>query len=105
MAALNDWYLTGLDVQNAFLYGELDEEIYMEQPEGFRVPGQESAVLKLMHALYGLKQAGLAWWRTLRESMIELGFEGLTSNAGLYLFRDKCCCTPEWHRLSWMGNP
>jgi len=36
MAALNDWYLTGLDVRNTFLYGELDEEIYMEQPEGFR---------------------------------------------------------------------
>jgi len=62
MAALNDWYLTGLDVRNTFLYGELDEEIYMEQPEGFRVPGQESAVLKLMRALYGLKQAGLTWW-------------------------------------------
>jgi len=61
----------------------------MEQPEGFRVPGHESAVLKLMCALYGLKQAGLTWWQTLRESMIKLGFEGLTSDAGLYLFRDK----------------
>jgi len=39
MAALHDWHITGLDVQNTFLYGELDEEIYMEQPEGFRVHG------------------------------------------------------------------
>ena len=61
----------------------------MEQPEGFRVHGREHAVFKLLKALYGLKQAGLAWWRTLRESMIELGFENLTSDAGLYIFKDE----------------
>ena len=60
----------------------------MEQPEGFRVPGQEGAVIKLLKALYGLKQAGLAWWQTLRESMLELGFEGLISDAGLFIYRD-----------------
>ena len=86
MAALHDWHITGLDVRNTFLYGELDEEIYMEQPEGFRVPGRLNAVFRLIKALYGLKQAGLAWWRTLRESMIELGFENLVSDAGLYIF-------------------
>jgi len=42
----------------------------MEQPEGFHVHGREYAVFKLLKALYGLKQVGLAWWRTLRESMI-----------------------------------
>ena len=90
MAALQDWEITSLDVRNAFLYGELNEEIYMEQPEGFHVPGQERKVLKLLRALYGLKQVGLAWWRTLRESMIELGFEGLASDAGLFIYRDEC---------------
>jgi len=89
MAALHDWHITGLDVRNAFLYGELDEEIYMEQPEGFKALGREEAVFLLIKALYGLKQAGLAWWRTLRESMIELGFENLLSDAGLYIFRDE----------------
>ena len=89
MAALENWEITGLDVRNAFLYGELDEEIYMEQPEGFHVPGQECEVLRLLRALYGLKQAGLAWWRTLRESMIELGFEGLVSDAGLFVYKDE----------------
>ena len=89
MAALHDWHITGLDVRNAFLYGELDEEIYMEQPEGFRVPGRLDVVFRLIKALYGLKQAGLAWWRTLRESMIELGFENLVSDTGLYVFRDE----------------
>ena len=63
MAALENWSITGLDVRNAYLYGKLDEEIYMEQPEGFVVPGENHKVIKLLRALYGLKQAGLAWWR------------------------------------------
>ena len=62
MAALENWHMHGLDVRNAYLYGELDEEIYMEQPEGFSVPGKAGHVLRLRRALYGLKQAGLAWW-------------------------------------------
>ena len=62
MAALEGWVLTGLDVRNAYLYGRLDEEIYMEQPEGFVVSGKENMVLRLRHALYRLKQARLAWW-------------------------------------------
>ena len=74
MAALDNWTVSGLDVRNAFLYGKLEEEIYMEQPEGFHVPGFERNVLRLKRTLYGLKQAGLAWWRTLRESMLKLGF-------------------------------
>jgi len=62
MAALEDWTISGLDVRNAFLYGELDEEIYMEQPEGFCVPDLEHFVIRLKRALYGLKQAGLTQW-------------------------------------------
>ena len=62
MAALENWVAYGLDVHNTYLYSELDKEIYMEQPEGFSVPGKTSHVLRLQRALYGLKQAGLAWW-------------------------------------------
>ena len=47
MAALENWHMHGLNVRNAYLYGELDEEIYMEQPEGFSVPGKASHVLCL----------------------------------------------------------
>ena len=47
MAALESWHMHGLDVRNAYLYGELDEEIYMEQPEGFSVPGKTGHVLHL----------------------------------------------------------
>ena len=45
MAALENWSITGLDVWNAYLYGKLDEEIYMEQPEGFVVPGESHKVI------------------------------------------------------------
>ena len=85
LAALENMFITGLDVKSAYLYGTLEEEIYMEQPEGFKVIGQENKVLKLKKALYGLKQAGLAWWKTLNKSLIDLGFKHLTNDAGLFL--------------------
>ena len=61
----------------------------MEQPEGFIVPGKENMVLQLRHALYGLKQAGLAWWQALKQSTEKLRFTSLSSDAGLFLFRNK----------------
>ena len=57
LAALEGWHWSGLDVSKAFLYGDLDEEVYMEQPEGFAVKGQERKVMRLHKAIYGLKQA------------------------------------------------
>ncbi|PIL33571.1 hypothetical protein GSI_04194 [Ganoderma sinense ZZ0214-1] len=75
LAALEDWHISGLDVRSAYLYGKLDEEIYLEQPEGFRISGSEHKVFRLKRALYGLKQAGLAWWRTLSESMKLMGYK------------------------------
>jgi len=47
VTALENWHIEGLDVKSAFLYGQLDEEIYMEQPEGFKIHGQEWKVLRL----------------------------------------------------------
>ena len=84
LATLENWYITGLDVQSAYLYDKLVKEIYTEQPEGFAVPGQECKVLCLWHALYDLKQASLAWWHTLNKSLKELGFEHLKSEAGIF---------------------
>jgi len=89
LAALENWFITGLDVQSAYLYGKLDEEIYMEQPKKFAVPGQEHKALHLWHALYGLKQASLAWWHSLDESLKELGFEYLKSEAGIFFYKKK----------------
>jgi len=56
LAALENWHMTALDVKTAFLYGQLDKEIYMEQPEGFKVKGQEFKVLHLCHAIYRLNK-------------------------------------------------
>jgi hypothetical protein len=88
LSALEDYYCVGVDVCNAYLYGKLDEKIYMRQPKGFKARGQENKVIRLQHALYGLKQAGLAWWKELNSSMNELGFQCLVSNAGLFVCKD-----------------
>jgi hypothetical protein len=76
LAALKDWHISGLDVKTAFLYGNLDEELYMEQPEGFKVPGHKNKnkVMCLKKAIYGLKQAALAWWKVLDASMARIGY-------------------------------
>jgi hypothetical protein len=59
----------------------------MEQPEGFKVKGQENKVLCLCCALYSLKQAAFAWWKELAKSMKELGFKNLSSDAGLFVYK------------------
>jgi hypothetical protein len=89
LATLKNWHITGLDIKTAFLYGELDEELYMEQPEGFKVKGQEGKVLRLKRAIYGLKQAALAWWKALDKSMGELGFICLHSDSGIFVNKDQ----------------
>jgi Reverse transcriptase (RNA-dependent DNA polymerase) len=61
LSALEDYYCVGVDIHNTYLYGKLNVEIYIRQPEGFKARGQENKVICLQHALYGLKQAGLAW--------------------------------------------
>ncbi len=89
LAILKNWHITGLDVKTAFLYGELDKELYMEQPEGFKVKGQEGKVLHLKCTIYGLKQATLAWWKVLDKSMGKLGFTHLHSDSSIFVNKDQ----------------
>ena len=89
LAALREWHISGLDIKTAFLYSELDEELYMEQPEGFKIPGQKDKVMLLKHAIYGLKQAALTWWRALDKSMGMLSCTRLQSDTGLFVNKEK----------------
>lgn len=71
---LFDLELEQLDVKTAFLHGELEEEIYMRQPEGFAVPRKEQLVCKLKKSLYGLKQAPRQWYKHFDIFMIDKGY-------------------------------
>ena len=64
-----------MDVKIAFLKGELEEEIYIEQPEGFVVPGKENKVCKLIKSLYGLKQAPKKWHAKFDQTMFSNGLK------------------------------
>ena len=57
IVATEDFHLENLDVKTTFLHGDLDEELYMAQPQGFEVKGKENLVCRLKKSLYGLKLA------------------------------------------------
>jgi hypothetical protein len=89
LMALEGWHVEGLNVKSAYLYGKLDEEIYIQQPEGFVVKGQERKVIRLNRALYGLKQSGLVWWHTLVRELEKMGFKRIHADAALFVYREK----------------
>ena len=86
LAVLEKWSIEALDVKTAFLYGKLDEEIYMEQPSGFQTAGKDK-VLRLKRAIYGLKQAARAWWIELDKSLKDFGFHRIYADAGIFICR------------------
>jgi len=73
-----------MDVKTAFLYGELEEEVYMNQPEGFVVKGQENKVCKLIRSLYGLKQAPKQWHQKFDNIVLANGFKINQSDKCVY---------------------
>ena len=75
IAAPRGWEVHHMDVKSAFLNGELAEEVYVRQPEGFIDTNNAQAVLKLRKALYGLRQAPRAWNIKLDSALAALGFE------------------------------
>ena len=75
IAALRNLEIHQMDVKTAFLNGDLDEEIYLEQPEGFVAPGQEKKVCKLVKSLYGLKQAPKQWHQKFDSVVLANGFK------------------------------
>ena len=84
VAAQEGWLVHHMDVKSAFLNGELEEEVYVQQPPGFISTGHEEKVLKLNKALYGLRQAPRAWNVKLDKSLRDLGFTRCDSEYGMY---------------------
>lgn len=84
LAAHLQWPIFHLDIKSAFLNGELHEEVYVEQPEGFLSKGNEGKVYKLKKALYGLKQAPRAWYSKIDDHFIQQGFERSNCEPTLY---------------------
>jgi hypothetical protein len=74
MPAQRGWKVHQMDVKSAFLNGDLNEVVYMCQPEGFQVAGKDHLVFKLKKALYGLKQAPMAWYIKIDRYLVQQGF-------------------------------
>lgn len=88
LAAVFDWDVHQIDIKTAYLNGELDEEIYMDQPKGFTAPGMKGKVCRLRKAIYGLKQAGRQWHKHLRDTLLEFGFgELLSGDVSIFFMR------------------
>jgi hypothetical protein len=74
------------DVKTAFLYGDVEELIFMEQPPGFQVDGP-GFICRLLKSLYGLKQAPNIWNKTPHAKLLAMGFERTESDFGLYMLK------------------
>ena len=75
LTATHKWSIFQLDVKSTFLNGFIEKEVYVQQPEGFVVSGQEDKVYHLKRALYGLKQAPKTWNARLDSYLLSNGFE------------------------------
>lgn len=84
LAASLDLELEQLDVKTVFLHGDLYEEIYMEQPEGFVVKGKEKLVCKLKKSLYGLKQAPRQWYKKFDSFITSNGYKRTSADPCVY---------------------
>ncbi len=88
IAATLDLKLVQLDVKTAFLYGDFDEELYVQQPEGFIQPGKEKFVCRFLKFLYGLKQAHRKWNEKFDRFLVLFGLTRSTNDPCIYY----CVC-------------
>ncbi|CAJ2632157.1 unnamed protein product [Trifolium pratense] len=87
LASIKGWYLEQLDVNNAFLHGDLHEEIFMSLPPGINIHNSDTGttkVCKLQKSIYGLKQASRQWYSKLSESLISFGYLQSSSDFSLF---------------------
>lgn len=83
IASLRKWYLHQHDVNNAFLHGDLNEDVYMVVPQGV-VCKRENQVCKLRKSLYGLKQSSRTWYDKLASLLLDQGYDQSTSDYSLF---------------------
>jgi len=88
VAAAKDLEMVQLDVKTAFLNGELEEELFMEQPAGFEVNGRENEVCRLQRSLYGLKQASRNWNKKFDSFIVKYGFTRGVADPCVYYQKD-----------------
>lgn len=84
LATTNNWKIQQLDINNAFLNDDLQEDIYMVQPQAFEDLEFPSYVYKLDNAIYGLKQAPRAWYDKLKNYLLDLQFQKSDSDVSLF---------------------
>ncbi|GJZ53014.1 putative ribonuclease H-like domain-containing protein [Tanacetum coccineum] len=88
-ASFKDFVVYQMDVKSAFLYGKIEEEVYVCQPPGFEDPDFPDRVYKVEKALYGLHQAPRAWYETLLTYLLDNGFQRGKIDKTLFIRRDK----------------
>ena len=89
LAASKGWILHQMDVKNAFVHGDLQEEVYMDQPLGYEDLDHPNHVCKLKKALYGLKQAPRAWHERIAQYLVTIGFVMADADHSLYLCKSE----------------
>ncbi|GJW09388.1 putative ribonuclease H-like domain-containing protein [Tanacetum coccineum] len=88
-ASFKDFMVYQMDVKSAFLYGKIEEEVYVCQPPGFEDPDFPDRVYKVEKALYGLHQAPRAWYETLSTYLLDNGFQRGKIDKTLFIKRHK----------------
>uniref|UniRef100_A0A803NUC9 Integrase catalytic domain-containing protein n=1 Tax=Cannabis sativa TaxID=3483 RepID=A0A803NUC9_CANSA len=87
IAVAYNWDIRQLDINNAFLNGVLDEEVYMTQPQGFEDPTKPHYVCKLEKSIYGLKQAPRAWYERLKDTLQQWNFENSKADTSFFMLK------------------
>lgn len=89
IAVQYNWEIRRMDINNAFLNGDLKETVFMRQPEGFVDDTRPQHVCRLTKAIYGLKQAPRSWYDRLKDALLNWGFRNTKSDSSLFVLMNK----------------